>query len=233
LVQTTGRRLAVLRSRIVILDTDGVRGPWTASWLAQSGAGEVWLYRPAAATPLVVGPLTSEIVLDPEAGERALVSPAEAAELFAKGARIYDVEDSVSFHRRRISGAVFAAPDLLAGIARGDPHAGPAILTSSDGVLAGVLAARLVKESLPALSVAGGTSAWIEAGLPVEVGQPGVDLTHGRDARYGGWESYLGVVEESAAARDERFRKYLAWERDLVNRIDAPGAMARFSLIAP
>jgi rhodanese-related sulfurtransferase len=226
LIQATDRYIGVRRARIVILDCDGVRGPWTAMWLAQAGAGEVWLHRPPQGGPLAAGPDPRILLADPLAPPPRWISPLEASKL--SGARIFDIENSVANFKRRISGALFAAPNRLKEILKkGGPEA---ILASSDGALAGRAAASLSLKSFSALAILGGTKGWESSGLPLDSGPGGEVLTGHEDVRYAGWESYLGVVDEPAEARNEKFRSYLAWERNLINQAGRRGAKVEFKL---
>jgi 3-mercaptopyruvate sulfurtransferase SseA len=143
------------------------------------------------------------------------------------------VDNSLAYFRRRIAGSKFAAPDKLSDILRKScPNSEP-VIVSENGLLARVVARGLALVGIRALTLTGGTKGWVEAGPPTESGPGGEVLTGRDDTRYAGWESYLGVIKEPEAARDERFRKYLAWEIDLVNRIGKPGAHPNLNPVKP
>ena len=85
------------------------------------------------------------------------------------------------------------------------------VLTSPDGALARLAAADLAgSASVPVTVLAGGTKAWVEAGLPLETGATRMASTP---------EDVVLSARERGQGREEAMREYLAWEIDLVNQM--------------
>jgi 3-mercaptopyruvate sulfurtransferase SseA len=97
------------------------------------------------------------------------------------------------------------------------------VLTSPDGALAALAAAELqAVASLAVISLAGGTQAWVRAGLPLERG-----TTRMADPA----EDVFLSPRERGQNREEAMREYLTWEIKLVNDM-AEDDDHRFSVIA-
>ncbi len=215
LVQATDEYLAIRRARVVLADWDGVRALTTGAWLAQWGAVEVYLYQPAAFAPLQSGPEPRRVLR--HRPDVARVRPlALRAALDAGQAVVFDVESRVAYERGHVPHARFAAPDRLTEFLPSD-EGRSVVLTSSDGVLAGVVAAELAWRGVRQVQVLlGGTRAWKEAGLDLDTGASGV-LTSDDD------QSISPYLFDDLAARDEGFREYLDWELGLVAQLKRDG----------
>lgn len=216
LVQATDDYLATRRARVVLADWDGVRALTTGAWLAQLGAVEVYLYQPPAWAALQSGPEPRRVLRHrPEA---ASVRPqALRAALDADEVIVFDVESRVAYERGHVPGARFAAPDRLAQFLSPDDHR-TVVLTSSDGVLASVVAAELAWRGKHAVQyLLGGTRAWKAQGLALGTGAAGV-LTGDDD------QSISPYLFEDLSARDEGFREYLDWELGLVAQLERDGS---------
>ncbi|CAB3715166.1 molybdopterin biosynthesis protein MoeB [Achromobacter denitrificans] len=216
LVQATDEYLATRRARVVLADWDGVRALTTGAWLAQLGAVEVYLYQPPALAPRQTGPEPRRVLRHrPEAG--ALRAEALRIALDAQAADVFDVESRGAYERGHVPGARFAAPDRLAEFLPADT-ARVIVLTSSDGVLAGAVAAELAwRTGRPVRYLLGGTRAWAAQGLPLATGAQGV-LTGDDD------QSISPYLFEDLAARDQGFREYLDWELGLVAQLEREGS---------
>ncbi|CAB3908960.1 rhodanese [Achromobacter denitrificans] len=216
LVQATDEYLATRRARVVLADWDGVRALTTGAWLAQLGAVEVYLYQPPALAPRQTGPEPRRVLRHrPEAG--ALRAEALRIALDAQAADVFDVESRGAYERGHVPGARFAAPDRLAEFLPADT-ARAIVLTSSDGVLAGAVAAELAwRTGRPVRYLLGGTRAWAAQGLPLATGAQGV-LTGDDD------QSISPYLFEDLAARDQGFREYLDWELGLVAQLEREGS---------
>jgi len=215
LVQATDEYLATRRARVVLADWDGVRALTTGAWLAQLGAVEVYLYQPDAFAPLQSGAEPRRVLRHrPEA---VRVRPlALRAALDAGQAVVFDVESRVAYERGHVPQARFAAPDRLTEFLSPDDDRS-VVLTSSDGVLAGVVAAELAWRGVRRVQVLlGGTRAWKEAGLDLDTGASGV-LTSDDD------QSISPYLFDDLAARDAGFREYLDWELGLVAQLERDG----------
>ena len=216
LVQATDEYLATRRARVVLADWDGVRALTTGAWLAQLGAVEVYLDQPPALAPRQTGPEPRRVLRHrPEAG--ALRAEALRIALDAQAADVFDVESRGAYERGHVPGARFAAPDRLAEFLPADT-ARAIVLTSSDGVLAGAVAAELAwRTGRPVRYLLGGTRAWAAQGLPLATGAQGV-LTGDDD------QSISPYLFEDLAARDQGFREYLDWELGLVAQLEREGS---------
>jgi rhodanese-related sulfurtransferase len=129
---------------------------------------------------------------------------------------LLDLTTSANYHKRHISGAWFALrSELATGAARLPQGATRYVLTCGSSLLARFAALDLAaRTDLPVLVLAGGTAAWIAAGLPVEAGlarlaSPAID-------RYR--RPYEGTDNQSAA-----MQAYLDWEFGLVEQLGRDG----------
>lgn len=212
LVQETDVFAAVRGARIVLVDDDGVRAPMTAHWLAQMGWDVAWidavpperfadtaLWPPLPALPAVhsVTPAALKAALD--AGTAVLI----------------DLAPSAQHIRQHIPGAWWALPSDLrrATLAALKPHpkAIDVVLTCSTGVLSPFAVADMTGLAEPAPKVlAGGTAAWIAAGLPLASGE--TRLASPRTDRY-------RRPYEGTDAPREAMQAYLDWEFGLVEQL--------------
>ncbi len=216
LVQATDEYLATRRARVVLCDWDGVRALTTGAWLAQLGGHEVHVFTPPDSATLVSGPEPLRVL---PAGARArLVAPLQAKALIDAGkAVVFDVDRRASYERRQIAGSKFSVPDRLTSFVGALAHDQTVLITSPDGLLARLVAAQLLQVSgRDVRAIAGGTSAWAEAGLPCASGDAGV-LTGDDDH----W--YSPYAHKDAATRDAGFRAYLRWELGLVDQLEREG----------
>lgn len=223
LVQATDQYVGTRGARVVLADWDGVRAPSTAAWLAQLGAYEVYLYRPAAAAELEAGPEPLRVLRDPRALLADWITPQQLQPLLQAGkAALFDVDNSLSFARRHIAGARFAAPHRLIEFAQARSQ--QIIITSADGVLARHVASELSRHGIAARALLGGNRAWFDAQLPTDSGAQQV-LTDEDDTRYGGY------AYADTAVRDAKFRGYLEWEIGLVQQISRKGGEVAFRIL--
>lgn len=179
LVQTTDRFVGVRQGRIVLIDDpDLVRSRITASWLIQLGHEHVYVY-----------PATREELTETGQGDIRVLGDADAAKtiepseldalLTADEAVVIDLDPPPPYFRERhfIPGSHVARRATLARNLSRIPGNGHIVLTSGDGAIARLAAAELVDNERPVVALAGGTQAWIAAGLPVKTGldQPAID----------------------------------------------------------
>lgn len=222
LVQETDHHVPVRGARVVLADDDGIRAPMAAAWLAQMG-WEVAVLPPDAATHTETGPDLPPQPLSPAV---ATVTPAELARWRTEEADreqpdtvIVDVAPSITYVVRHIPGAWWSPRARLADALRNViPHARRVVLTGNLGVLprfvAADLAAELASEGRELLVLEGGTTAWYDAGLPIESANP--RLAFPRDDRY------RRPYEGTNHARDA-MQAYLDWEFGLVAQLDRDG----------
>ena len=212
LVQATDEYVGTRGGRIVLADWEGVRALTTAAWLSQLGGYEVYVYAPPPLPTLVTGPEPVRVL--PYLPSAPLVSPAQALRLIDSGdALVFDIDRRAGYERRHVQGSRFAVPDRLPAILD-EERKGIVLLASPDGVLARSVAAELGERTgRDVRAIAGGTEAWVAAGLPVAKGAEGV-LTGDDDH----WFSPYAHPDKDA--RDAGFRAYLDWELGLVAQLE-------------
>ena len=207
LVQATDQYAGTLGARIVLADDNEVRAVMTASWLKQMGWRDVAVLARAGEqtgepAPNVLGTPAADAAIDC-AGVRAI-----------DDATIVDLSRSPDYRKGHIPGAWVAIRARLAqAFATIKPH-GTLILTSEDGVLAGLAVeeARALTDQ-PVRWLKGGNGAWAAAGLPLSTDMKMADEP--LDA----WLKPYERAGDPKAAMNE----YLSWEIDLLERIKRDG----------
>ncbi|KVG39223.1 sulfurtransferase [Burkholderia ubonensis] len=217
LVQETDHHAPVRGARIVLADDDGVRADMTASWLAQMG----WDVRVVEAGAQAFGETGQPPRDVPAAPGVAEVSPATLAGWLREAApdeiAIVDVTASANYVKRHIPGAWFAVRAQLRDALAAIPAARRYVFTCGSSLLARFAAAdarALLPASAQIVVLAGGTAAWIDAGLPVEAGD--TRLASPRIDRYR--RPYEGTDNAAAA-----MQAYLDWEFGLVEQLKRDG----------
>jgi rhodanese-related sulfurtransferase len=213
LVQATDQYVGTLGARIVLVDDAEVRAIMTASWLRQMGWTDVFVL--AAAGDETGRPAPQLLGSAPPPELR--IDCAGLAELIARDeATIVDLSLSRDYRRTHIPGAWFAIRARLArALARIAPRR-TLVLTSEDGVLAGLAApeaAGLVDG--PVRALAGGNVAWLAAGHTLTADEPKM-----ADDAVDMWLKPYERSADTAKAMSE----YLSWEVDLLARIDRDGS---------
>jgi rhodanese-related sulfurtransferase len=210
LVQETDYHVATWGARIVLVDDNGVRASMTASWLKQMGWHDVAvLVASEADGDFERGPHRSRVLGLKDAAAPTIGIDDLRARLKAGEVAVVDLDLSTRYAKGHIPGARFAVRARLAGTLAKLPAASSIVLTSADGVLATLAAAELAGVAkVPVLALAGGTQAWVEAGLPLETGAARMADTAD--------DVYL-MPRERAQDREAAMREYLTWEINLVN----------------
>ena len=223
LIQETDRHMAVWGARVVLLDDNGVRATMTASWLQQMGWDVVIIKNEDAGGASATGSFKPRIL----ALDNTCIKQIEAAELKAlldnKAATVVDLNWSQGYYGGHIPGAWYAIRSTLDQDLANVPASDCLVFTSPDGVLAAVAAAdrSAIDESVMAL--AGGTQAWIDAGLELEAG-PRQMASEAIDIRL--------KAREQADDIEAAMREYLAWEIKLVEDM-ATDEDHRFKVAVP
>jgi rhodanese-related sulfurtransferase len=218
LVQETDSWLGVWGARIVLVDDTGVRARMTASWLKRMGWDAAVLEGGLDGTELERGTPTLRSDNFPLAGpEPTAIQPKE---LQAERGVVVDLALSRHHREGHIPGAWFAIRDRLVEALDKLPAAGELVLTSEDGTIARYAAAE-IRSRRPVKVLAGGTTAWKAAGLPLDTGMG--PLASGPD------DVSISARDRPPAERERYMREYLAWEIDLVNQI-ARDSDCRFRL---
>ncbi|MGH6683175.1 MAG: rhodanese-like domain-containing protein [Pseudolabrys sp.] len=207
LVQATDFYAGTLGARIVLSDDNEVRAVMTASWLKQMGWRDVAVLPEAGdetGTPEnpVLGTLSTDAAID------------ASKVLEIDDVTVIDLSRSPDYRKGHIPGAWFAIRSRLAHAVPRIPLNGTVVLTSEDGVLAGLAieeARALIKK--PVHWLKGGNAAWAALGFPLST-----------DARMADepldvWLKPYERAGDPKAAMNE----YLSWEIDLLARIERDG----------
>jgi rhodanese-related sulfurtransferase len=215
LVQATDQYAGTLGARIVCVDDKEARAVMTASWLVQMGWREVYvLVASGDETGFPANP-----VLGAAPKDAAIDAAALNDLLLRTDVTVIDLSLSRRYQEAHIRGAWFAIRARLAQALGKIKPGGTVVLTSEDGVLAGlaVTDARVLTMA-PVRYLAGGNAAWHGAGFPLTKDDPRM-ADEPVDAWLKPYERPDGVKQAMA--------DYLAWETDLLPRIARDGC-ARF-----
>ena len=216
LVQATDEYVGTLHARVVLGDDDGVRARMTASWLVQLGYLQVFvLAHDDPSVAFETGPESPVIFRTP--GRTQWIEADQLAQALEAGrAQVIDVDSSLAFRRTHIAGARFVAASALEDwLDRIDDPSRQLVLTSSDGVLAGLLANQFRERREGVAALLGGTQRWLILGLPQAKGDEG-NLTGDDDAWYSPYHYAPGEAAQQMEA-------YLAWELQLVGQLERDG----------
>jgi rhodanese-related sulfurtransferase len=213
LVQATDQYVGTLGARIVLSDDAEVRAAMSASWLRQMGFADVYVLAEAGGE--TGWPTTA--LLDTEKHPQAAIDCAALGKLLsANAATIVDLSLSRHYLARHIPGAWFAIRTRLAAAFKKIPLQGTLVLTSEDGVLArlGVAEAASLSDR-PVRFLDGGNAAWLAGGhafsAEAKMADEAVDQWRKPYERGGNTEAAM--------------RGYLAWEIDLLPRIERDGSL--------
>ncbi len=207
LVQATDQYAGTLGARIVLVDDREVRAVMTASWLRQMGWRDVFV--------LVAGGDETGRPPVPVLGavppKHRGIEAAALSELVARDrVTVVDLSLSPAYRKGHIPGAWFAIrtrlKEALAKIAMN----GELVLTSEDGVLAGLAAS---ESRVPARYLLGGNAAWRGAGFDLSTDPRMADEPL----------DYWPKPYERAGNTKDAMNEYLSWEVDLLPRIERDG----------
>jgi rhodanese-related sulfurtransferase len=207
LVQATDIYAGTLGARIVLSDDKEVRALMTASWLKQMGWKDVFVL-PQAGTeksePAIVA--LGEMPTDSDVDYSALLA--------IDNVTIVDLSTSPHYKRGHIPGAWFAIRGRLEHAFKTIDLHGELVLTSEDGMLAGLAVAEArALTTLPVRWLKGGNAAWIAAGFPLSTAEKMADDP------VDVWLKPYERANDSEAAMNA----YLSWEVDLLERIKQDG----------
>jgi rhodanese-related sulfurtransferase len=216
LVQETDHVAPVRGARIVLADDDGVRADMSASWLAQMG-WEVYVLDPAPTHAFTeIGAQAMDVPTPPDVATidprdlHAWLRRADASEV-----QVLDFSPSAVYVKGHVPGAWFAIRAQLAQALHARPRPRHYVFTCGSSLLARFAAADAARlTDVPVRVLAGGTLAWIAAGLPVETGETG--LASARTDRYR--RPYEGTDAPASA-----MQAYLDWEFGLVAQLGRDG----------
>jgi rhodanese-related sulfurtransferase len=219
LVQATDQYVGTLGARIVLADDAEVRAVMTASWLRQMGWQEVFVLAQSGSE--TASP-SSRILGSPPLAQLR-IGCAELARLRAGDeTTIVDLSPSREYRKAHIPGAWFAIRSRLAQALEKIPLCGTLVLTSEDGVVAGLAAPEALSLlDVPIRCLDGGNAAWQAAGHALT--DAGAQMA---DEALDIWLKPYERPNDTRQAMDE----YLAWEVDLLPRIERDGS-ARFARV--
>lgn len=226
LVQSVDHYVGVRNARIVLIDDDGVRARFTASWLKQMGWTDVYVLdsRAFLLAPFHERGLEPRHVMEAKlpAAVRE-ISVIDAQSLLNNGkAMVLDFQDSLGFRRSHIAGAWFAVRSRLDKAKSRLDECADVICTSGDGRFAAAAAIDVAGVCPARVHVLlGGNAAWHAAGLPLEQGSSNA-LSAFDDVWYNPYD-----FDDLA----QSLTSYLRWEIDLIDQIKRE-EFARFSCAA-
>jgi rhodanese-related sulfurtransferase len=207
LVQATDIYAGTLGARMVLSDDREARALMTAAWLKQMGWNDVYVLPEAGnetgqPKPAVLGAPQADAAIDP------------GKVLEIDDVTVVDLSTSPHYRRGHIPGAWFAIRGRLDRALKKIQMRSTLVLTSEDGVLAGLAveeARALTSTSVRWLK--GGNAAWAAVGFPlstsVQMADDPVDV-------------WLKPYERSNDT-DAAMNAYLSWEVDLLERIKQDG----------
>jgi rhodanese-related sulfurtransferase len=212
LVQATDQYVGTLGARIVLVDDAEVRAVMTASWLRQMGWNDVFVL---AETGRETGRPKPPILGSAPPGELRIDCSGLAELIAHDDVTVIDLSLSRDYRKAHIPGSYFAIRSRLAVALGRIPLRGTLVLTSEDGVLAGLAA----REALALFDrhvhfLDGGNAAWQAAGHALTA-----DDTRMADEAVDMWLKPYERPSDTRTAMSE----YLSWEVDLIARIERDG----------
>jgi rhodanese-related sulfurtransferase len=213
LVQATDQYVGTLGARVVLVDDKFVRAAMTACWLRRMGWRDVFvLAEPGHETgwpkPEVIG-------ADPNP-ELAIDPAGLSARLGRDDVTVIDLSLSRNYLAAHIPGAWFAIRARLADALSRIAPRGAIVLTCEDGMLAALAAPEAAAlTNGPVSYLAGGNAAWRAAGQALTSADARL-ADEAVDAWLKPYEQRQGDVRTAMA-------EYLAWETDLLPRIERDG----------
>jgi rhodanese-related sulfurtransferase len=212
LVQATDQYVGTLNARVVLVDDLEVRALMTGSWLRQMGWKDVFAL---AASGSETG-WPAPPVLGPAEQPRARLDVAALAALIKRReATVIDLSLSREYRKGHIPGAWFAIRSRLARAAPKIEARGTVVLTSEDSALAALALDEMrALTAAPVRYLGGGNAAWTASGRGLTAEEPRF-----ADEPIDVWLKPYDRSGGQAAAMQE----YLAWEVDLLQRIERDG----------
>jgi rhodanese-related sulfurtransferase len=212
LVQATDQYAGTLNSRMVLVDDLEVRALMTGAWLRQMGWKEVFVL--AASGTETCRP-AAPVLGQAERPDARLDPPALAAMIEERAATVIDLALSREYRKGHIPGAWFAIRSRLARAVNGVELLGTVVLTSEDGVLAALALDEMrALTKVPVRYLGGGNAAWTASGRALTAAEPRL-----ADEPIDVW---LKPYDRSAG-QEKAMQDYLAWEIDLLPRIERDG----------
>ena len=211
LVQATDQYVGTLGARIVLVDDSEVRAVMTASWLRQMGWKNVFVL---VQTGTEKGWPAASVFGTPPRVESSIDCAQLLALLAKESATVIDLSPSRDYRKAHISGAWFAIRSRLARAFGKITPRGKIVLTSEDGLVAGLAVAEASEVAKrPVQYLKGGNAAWKAAGYPLSSEARMADEAV---------DAWLKPYERSGDTKGA-MSEYLSWETDLLPRIARDG----------
>ena len=219
LVQTTDEEIGTLRSRIVVVDDDGVRATMTASWLAQMGWRDAVVLEGGIEGHSLETGMIAPPVLGLDEGRADGVTPDALAAALDRGeAEVVDVSLSRTYRSGHIPGARHGVRARLDRNLADRPPERLLIVTADDEALARLAAADLAEAlDAPVRYLEGGNGGWTAAGYPLTSADLAF-LDEPDDVRV--------RVNEAEGGMEKAMNDYLTWEIGLVDDVARDGTAA-------
>ena len=207
LVQATDTFAGTLGARIVLSDDKQARALMTGAWLRRMGWQEVFVLAEA-------GDEAGDLPPAPLGTPAAAKAVEPSAALATDDVTIIDLSPSPRYRRGHIPGAWFAIRSRLDRALAVIAPKGPVLLTSEDGLLAGLAVADAqALIGRPAHWIRGGNAAWAAAGFPLSTSERLADEP---------LDVWLKPYEKPGDPK-AGMQEYLTWEVDLIDRIKQDG----------
>ena len=219
LVQGTDEQVGTLRSRIVLVDNDGVRATMTASWLVQMGWRDAVVLEGGIEGHALEKGMPPAPVLGLEEVRVETITPEALAAALERGeAEVVDVSLSRTYRSGHIPGARHGVRARLGRNLADRSHDRLLAVTATDEALARLAAADLADElDAPVRCLEGGNEAWTAAGYPMAAADPSF-LDAPDDVRV--------RVNEAEGGMEKAMNDYLTWEIGLVDDVARDGTAA-------
>ena len=219
LVQTTDEEVGTLRSRIVVVDDDGVRATMTASWLVQMGWRDAVVLEGGIEGHALETGMPAPPVLGLDEARVEGITPESLAAALERGeAEVVDVSLSRAYRSGHLPGARHGVRARLGRKLAGRPSDRLLVVTADDEALARLAAADLAEAlDAPVRYLEGGNDGWTAAGYPLTKADPSF-LDEPDDIRV--------RVNEDEGGMEKAMNDYLTWEIGLVDDVARDGTAA-------
>ena len=216
---SSGHYIATQNARIVLVDDTGVRATVIAAYLLQQGLGEVCVLEGGIASQTTEHGPYRPTVPELDALDIDMISPQQLQTALAEGhTTVVDFANSLKYHGGHIPGAWWALRSRLSEDIDALPKADTYVVTSSDEAHARLAAADLATQTnATVLVLAGGTTGWREAGLPLANG-----LEHAAGTPN---DLYTIARLDDPNPPDKKYWRYINWQRDLLNKFERDGTL--------
>ena len=211
LIQETERHATTWGARVVLVDDDGVRAVMTAHWMKQMGWDAAAMTVDMKTVGQQTGPWQARVLGLDNVTVPIIDAAALRQRMQSGGVSVVDLDWSRDYRDGHIPGAWFGIRARLDTIIEQLPPKEVVVFTSSDGVLAKLATADLLKiAAVPTFALEGGTAAWRTARFALEQGATRM-ATAPDDIRLRAREQDTNI--------EEAMQAYLSWEIDLADKM--------------